>query len=77
LLQKAEVVIQEQFNLRKSFYERNQVDIIDGRAKFIDAHTIFVKLSNGAEETYSADYFVIATGSRPYHPDDVNLLKNQ
>ncbi len=73
LLQKAEVVIQEQFNLRKSFYERNQVDIIDGRAKFIDAHTVSVKLSTGAEETYSADYFVIATGSRPYHPEDVNF----
>ncbi len=73
LLKKAEVVIQEQFNLRKSFYERNQVDIIDGRAKFIDAHTIQVKLSNNAEETYSADYFVIATGSRPYHPEDVDF----
>ncbi len=73
LLEKAEVVIQEQFNLRKSFYERNLVDIIDGRAKFIDSHTIQVKLSNNAEETYTADYFVIATGSRPYHPGDVDF----
>jgi NAD(P) transhydrogenase len=73
LLKKAEKVIQEQFNLRKSFYEKNKVDIIDGRAKFLDEHTIFVKLTNGAEETYSADYFLIATGSRPYHPDDVDF----
>ncbi|MCL5031127.1 MAG: Si-specific NAD(P)(+) transhydrogenase [Bacteroidetes bacterium] len=73
LLKKAEIVIQEQFNLRKSFYERNQVDIIDGRASFIDKNTISVKLSNGAEETYSAEYFVIATGSRPYHPEDVDF----
>ena len=73
LLKKAEVVILEQFNLRKSFYERNQVDVIDGRAAFIDAHTISVKLSNGAEETYTSDYFVIATGSRPYHPPDVDF----
>lgn len=73
LLKKAEIVIQEQFNLRKSFYERNLVDIIDGRAKFIDTHTIQVKLSNNAEETYSANYFVIATGSRPYHPENVDF----
>lgn len=73
LLKKAEVVIQEQFTLRKSFYDRNLVDIIDGRAKFIDEHTITAKLSNGAEETYTADYFVIATGSRPYHPTDVDF----
>ncbi len=73
LLKKAEVVIQEQFNLRKGFYERNLVDIIDGRATFVDAHTISVKLSNGVEETYTSDYFVIATGSRPYHPPDIDF----
>ena len=73
LLKKAEVVIQEQFNLRKGFYERNLVDIIDGRATIIDAHTISVKLSNGVEETYTSDYLVIATGSRPYHPSDIDF----
>lgn len=73
LLKKAENVIQQQFQLRKSFYERNLVDIIDGRASFIDPHTIAVKLSNGAEEIYTAKYFVIATGSRPYHPDNINF----
>ncbi len=73
LLAKAEVVIQQQYELRKSFYERNLVDIIDGRAVFLDPHKIFVKLSNGAEEEYTADYFVIATGSRPYHPPDVDF----
>ena len=73
LLKKAEEVIQEQFNLRKGFYERNLIDIIDGRATFIDDHTISVKHSNGVEETYTADYFVIATGSRPYHPPDIDF----
>jgi len=73
LLKKADKVIKEQFNLRKSFYERNLVDIIDGRATFLDAQTILVKLSNGAEETYTANYFVIATGSRPYHPSDIDF----
>jgi NAD(P) transhydrogenase len=73
LLKKAEIVIQEQFILRKGFYERNRVDILDGRATFLDANTITVKHSNGAEETYTADYFVIATGSRPYHPSDIDF----
>ena len=73
LLKKAELVIQEQFNLRKSFYERNLVDIIDGRASFIDAHTISVRMSNGLQKTFTSDYFVIATGSRPYHPPDVDF----
>ena len=73
LLKKADIVIQEQFNLRKSFYERNQVDIIDGRATFSDAHTISVRMSNGVEKIYTANNFVIATGSRPYHPPDIDF----
>jgi NAD(P) transhydrogenase len=73
LLKKAEFVIQEQFELRKGFYKRNQVDIIDGRATFLNAHTISVKSLNGVEETYTSEYFVIATGSRPYHPADIDF----
>jgi NAD(P) transhydrogenase len=30
--------------------------------------------SDGTEETYSADRFVIATGSRPYQPDNVDFM---
>ena len=33
-------VIEQQYQLRKSFYERNQVSILDGKASFIDVHTI-------------------------------------
>ena len=73
ILKKADIVIQEQFNLRKGFYERNQVDIIDGRATFTDAHTISVRMSNGVEKIYTANNFVIATGSRPYHPPDIDF----
>ncbi len=73
LLKKAQIVIEEQFELRTGFYERNLVDIIDGRASFIDPHTISVKTSSGLEETYTSNHFVIATGSRPYHPPDVDF----
>ncbi len=30
--------------------------------------------NDGTEEIYSADKFVIATGSRPYRPSDVDFL---
>jgi NAD(P) transhydrogenase len=41
--------------------ERHKVDMFAGTASFVDAHTVQV----GAERL-SADYFLIATGSRPY-----------
>lgn len=40
LLSAAEFVIKSQMDLRKGFYERNWVDILDGFATFIDNNTI-------------------------------------
>ncbi len=73
LVATAENVIRQQMALRKGFYERNWVDIIDGFARFVDEHTIEVELTNGGKKKYNADYFVIATGSRPYHPEDIDF----
>lgn len=73
LLAKTHSVINKQFELRKSFYDRNLVDILDGHAKFIDPNTIQVKFTNGGDDNFTADYFIIATGSRPWHPNDVDF----
>ena len=73
LLQSINPIIQDQYNLRKGFYDRNLVDILDGRAFFIDEHTIEVRQDNGKNEQYTSDFFIIATGSRPYHPPDIDF----
>ncbi len=73
LLQSIEPIITEQYLLRKGFYERNSVDILDGKAFFINEHTIEVRKENGVSKKYTADFFVIATGSRPYHPPDLDF----
>lgn len=73
ILKSIEPIVHQQFLLRKSFYERNLVDILDGRASFLDEHTIEVTNSSGNTKKYRADFFIIATGSRPYHPDDIDF----
>lgn len=73
LLATAEDVIRQQLTLRRGFYQRNWVDILDGYAKFIDDHTIEVAHTNGGNKKYSADYFVLAVGSHPYHPEDIDF----
>ncbi len=73
LLKLAESVITKQVDLRTTFYERNLVDILPGRAVFIDEHTIEVTSLTGAKRHFTADAFVIATGARPYHPPDVDF----
>ncbi|ADV85164.1 TPA: Si-specific NAD(P)(+) transhydrogenase [Vibrio vulnificus] len=73
ILGHAKSVIDKQTRLRQGFYDRNQCQLIFGTARFTDAHTISVTQNDGTEEVYMADKFVIATGSRPYQPADVDF----
>ena len=73
LLSTANQVIHSQVELRHSFYVRNFVDIIQGWAKFKDNKSIEVTQDNGLKKTYYSDAFIIATGSHPYHPDDIDF----
>ncbi|EGR3149298.1 Si-specific NAD(P)(+) transhydrogenase [Vibrio parahaemolyticus] len=74
ILGHAKTVIDKQTRLRQGFYDRNQCTLLFGTARFIDTHSIAVMQNDGTEEIYSADKFVIATGSRPYRPSDVDFL---
>ncbi len=73
ILSHAKTVIDKQTRLRQGFYDRNQCSLIFGKAQFIDDNTVSVMQADGSLDYYSADKFVIATGSRPYQPDDVDF----
>jgi NAD(P) transhydrogenase len=73
LMRKAEGVIRSQVELRRGFYERNHVDVIGGRATLKDAHCVEVAVVNGAQRRLRAERIIIATGSRPYRPPDVDF----
>lgn len=66
-------VVEQQADLRQGFYDRNHVPLIPGRARFVDPHTIEVEFEVGTTRRFTADGFVIATGSRPYRPPDVDF----
>lgn len=54
---------------------RHQVDIYHGVASFIDDHTLHVQ---GTKELkLTADYFIIATGSYPFHPPTIPFDNQQ
>lgn len=72
LLESAKKVITSQIDVRSGFYQRNNVEIFLGRAKFIDEKTIEV-ITDKSELQIQADSFVVATGSSPYHPPGVNF----
>lgn len=73
LRRSAASVIARQVDMRQTFYERNRVPIVHGQARFVDAQTIEAVEENGGRTLLSADAFVIAVGSRPYRPPNVDF----
>lgn len=73
ILSHAAGVIRKQVRLRSSFYERNEVRIYQGSATFVSANQLQVTPPEGAPFTLSARNIVIATGSRPYRPPQVDF----
>ncbi|MEZ4454242.1 MAG: Si-specific NAD(P)(+) transhydrogenase [Nannocystaceae bacterium] len=73
LLRSANSVIDRQASMRRDFYARNHVRLIQGRARFVDPHAIEVVQDDGNTLRLGARAFVIATGSRPYRPPDVDF----
>ena len=66
-------VIEKQVGMRRSFYDRNDVDVYHGQASFRDNESVVVELADGRKQVLVASSFMIATGSRPYRPDDVDF----
>src|ERR1700732_3452878 len=51
--------------------ERHGVTLLTGAARFIDAHAIELTGGGGAPRRITSDIFLVATGSRPFHPPDI------
>jgi len=75
VLKRAERIIQKQVDLRTTFYAKNRVKLYFGQARFVDPHRLEVIVGEGVSETLTATNIVICTGSRPYHPPDVDFTQ--
>ncbi|MDG1733315.1 MAG: Si-specific NAD(P)(+) transhydrogenase [Thalassotalea sp.] len=73
ILGHASSVIDKQVRLRSGFYNRNRITNYHGQAEFVDANHVKITLEDGSIEVISASNIIIATGSRPYHPDNVDF----
>jgi NAD(P) transhydrogenase len=62
-------IIAKQVSMRQTFYERNNVPVIYGKASFVDKNTLQIN----SETTIRGDSIVIATGSRPFRPEGVDF----
>ncbi len=73
LRQSAQTVIEKQVHMRRAFYDRNDVVVHHGTATFVDDHHVQIEQHDGTQSILKASNFVIATGSRPYRPADLDF----
>ncbi len=73
ILDSARKVINQQVETHTRFYERNQIDVFHGHATIDSAHSLTVTLRDGGQETLTFDQLLIATGSRPYQPKELDF----
>lgn len=77
LRKSAQSVIDQQVGMRRSFYDRNDVEVHHGQAMFLDPHRVQVEHADGTITILHAKSFVIATGSRPYRPEGVDFTHHR
>lgn len=65
----AQSVISQQESMRRSFYSRNNVQVLTGHAKFVSPHEVQI----GPNVRVEAKQFVLAVGSSPYRPANVDF----
>ena len=70
LIYVSQQVIHHELALIRDQLDRNGVELIWGAARFDDENVIYVDRTDDFE-AFSANYFVIATGTRPAMPDSV------
>lgn len=73
VLKNAQRVIEKQVKLRTEFYARNRIDLFTGKARFVDGHSVDVLAEDNSKNRLQANEFVIATGSSPWRPDNIDF----
>ena len=72
MTRKEQVIVAHQKNMARQL-ELAGVDRIHGRARFLDDRRIQVDQLGGKRDEFTADYFVIASGSRPRDPQEMDV----
>jgi NAD(P) transhydrogenase len=65
LLRKKNAVIDGQVEMLERKFDRNDVTVIVGEARFVDAHRVEIADPHGGTRVVDANVIMIATGSRP------------
>lgn len=72
LLNSCQEIIKGEIDVVRGHFARNDVHVITGKAQFRDSHTIDA-IGEHASETVSADYVLVAVGTKPSAPSGLEF----
>ncbi len=71
LLQRVAITINQETEVMSHQLRRNNVEIIQGTGSFLNPHKIQIENRHGKLSEVTADYVLLATGTRPHRPDHI------
>ncbi len=72
LMSRKNAIAQAESRTIRHNFERHRINYVRGTGRFVDPHTVTITGSEGTREV-TADYFLIATGSKPHRPADIDF----
>ncbi|MFQ5498459.1 MAG: Si-specific NAD(P)(+) transhydrogenase [Candidatus Zixiibacteriota bacterium] len=66
-------VIQQELDVIQQNMARHQIEVIHGTGVITDPHTVVVSSDDGGTRILRAEVIVIATGTRAYHPEGIDV----
>ena len=73
LLTEVDQIVSSYSSTIRDQMERNGVEIVHGRGRFVGPNEIGIRRRNGEDEVLNTGHVIIATGSRPRHPDGITV----
>jgi len=73
LMYRKDQVIQEELDVIQQNMARHRIEVIQGTGSLTGSNRVKVVGDNGIEQSLTAEAIVLSTGTRPYHPDDIDF----
>jgi len=73
LMYRKDQVIQQELDVIKQNMARYGIELMNGSGFIIDPHTVEVTDSNGKKNILTGEKIIISTGTRSYHPDNIDF----
>ncbi|VAW60830.1 Soluble pyridine nucleotide transhydrogenase [hydrothermal vent metagenome] len=71
LLNRVAITVNQETDVVSHQLRRNNVEIIQGTASFLDPHRIQIENRQGKISEIQGDYILLATGTKPHHPEHI------